>query len=251
MSKLHEVLAVEGDLEGIYKKILEETKVTFTKKADHFFGHLKKLEMFNEDAKNEEMEDHKEMVTTVKEKLDYAAGPIIRYFDAVLQKEKTNQRATEDLVVDDITIATGVPATFLLGLETKLKHVRAMYEAIPTLPPGNTWEEAEDLGSGVFKLKHPDEKLKTAKTFMHKVLYEATDKHPAQIEKWEEQRPVGRYTTDTWTGMLSPAEKSILLGRIDKLLQSVKKARQRANTAKVVESTIGKEIFDYINGSAS
>ena len=44
MSKLHEVLAVEGELEGAYKKITEEAKVTFDKKAAHFMGVVKKYE---------------------------------------------------------------------------------------------------------------------------------------------------------------------------------------------------------------
>ena len=34
--KLHELLAVEGDLKGEFVKIAEESVVTFTKKADHF-----------------------------------------------------------------------------------------------------------------------------------------------------------------------------------------------------------------------
>ena len=49
MAKLHELLAVEGDLEGIFKSILDETKHTFSKKPGLFFGFNKKLEMFAEE----------------------------------------------------------------------------------------------------------------------------------------------------------------------------------------------------------
>ena len=48
--------------------------------------------------------------------------------------------------------------------------------------------------------------------------------------------------------MISPAEKSALLGRIDKLIQATKKARQQANAAEVVNREIGRKIMDYING---
>ena len=41
------------------------------------------------------------------------------------------------------------------------------------LPPGAEWESAPDLGANVRKAVHPDKKMKTAKTFKLKVLYEA------------------------------------------------------------------------------
>jgi len=246
MPKLHELLAVEGDLEGTYKKVLEEAKVTFSKKPAHFFGRHKKLEMFDENAP-EAPDEFQEMGTTVHDNLVYVADHIIRYFDAVLQKEKTNQAATGDIIVDGVVIAEGLPATFLLGLETRLKMIRAMYEATPTLPPGLKWLPDPNRGEHVFVMANPEEKFKTAKTFKHKVLYDATDKHPAQIEKWEEVENVGKYSTETWSGMISVAEKSILLGRIDKLIRAVKKGRQRANTQEVVEMNVGKKFFDFIH----
>lgn len=254
MSKLHELLAVEGDLEGTYKKVLEEAKVTFSKKAAHFFGRHKKLEMFDENAP-EAPDEFQEMVTTVNDKLQYVTGHIVRYLNAVLQKEKTNQEATGDIVVDGAVIATDLPATFLLGLETRLKLIWSMYEATPTLPPGHKWIGDPNRGENVFVMAHPEEKFKTAKTFQHKILVpaqfpkkeEGGASLPAQIEKWEETVNIGKWTTETWSGMLSVAEKSVLLGRIDKLIRAVKKARQRANTAEVVEITIGKELFEYIH----
>lgn len=248
MSKLHELLAVEGDLAGIAKKLTDETVSTF-KKPDHFIGQHRHLDMFDAAEQSKVVADeYKEMVTTVVDKLDYFSKAMINYFDAVLQKETTNQNAAADLVVDNITIAKDVPATFLLGMESKLKELRTVFESAPTLAPGIAWEKDETQGRGVYRMKNADEKVKTAKSFMHKVLYDATDKHPAQIEKWEEQVPVGKYITNTTCGMLSPAEKSIYLGRIDKLIQSVKKARMQANTAEVVSCSCGDAMFKYIFG---
>lgn len=248
MGKLHELLAVEGDLAGISKKISEETISTF-KKPDHFIGQHRHLDMFDAAEQSKVVADeYKEMVTTVVDKLDYFSKAMINYFDAVLQKETTNQNACADLIVDNITIAKAVPATFLLGMESKLKELRVVFESAPTLAPGVAWEKDETQGRGVYRMKNADEKLKTAKSFMHKVLYDATDKHPAQIEKWEEQTAVGRYITNTTSGMLSLAEKSIYLGRIDKLIQAVKKARMQANTVEVVENKCGDAIFSYILG---
>lgn len=246
MGKLHELLAVESDIENVYKKIMAEAQTTFTKKPAHFMGFHKRLNMFseNENAAPEEMQD---ITETVDSKLSYISMHGERYPDAVLQKEATNQTATADLVVEGKTIAEKVPATFLLGLENKLKYIRAVYEAIPTLPPGYSWERDETKGVGVWKIKTPEQKFKTAKTFKHKVLYQATKEHPAQIERWEEMENVGMYVMERWFGMFSPAQKSEVLGRIDTLLRATKKARQKANSVNVVKNNIGGKIFDYIN----
>lgn len=247
---LHALLAVEGDLEGAHKKILDETKVTFTKKSDHFMGQFRKLEMFVDDG-IKYPEQHKKLDTTVQKKLDYLMGIEVRYFDALLAKESTNQLAFADLVVDGDVLAQALPATFLLGMENRLKHLRAAYEVIPTLQPGIEWELDESQGEGVYKIKHPEEKLKTETVVEPIVLYEATKEHPAQIKEVSKTNNVGKYITITWSGMITPAEKSVLLGRIDKLIRAFKQARQRANTAEVKQRSIGKELFDYINAKST
>jgi hypothetical protein len=247
MGKLHELLAVEADLEGAYKRIIEEALVTFTKKPDHFLGQDKILEMFDEDRKKENTTEHKEMVTTVPDKLNYVMEHVIRFYDALYQKELANTNAKADLIVDGETIATDLPATFLLGMENKLKFLRASYEGIPTLAPGIKWVLDEKLGKGVYVSANPNEVFKTAKVFKHQVLVPPTDKHPAQIEKWEEQVPVGKYTTTTSCSMLTPARKSELIGRIDSLIQACKKARQKANCTEVADVSIAKKMMDYIN----
>lgn len=247
MSKLHELLSVEGDLEGIFKKILKETKDTFSKRTGHFFGYNKRLEMFDENAP-EAPEENQELTTTVSDKLNYTMEHVNRYFDALVQKEATNQGAVANLVVDGTTIATGLPATFLLGMESRLKMIREVFSTIPTLPPGKKWEKDESRGNNVFIQSVPDEKFKTAKTFKHKTLYEATEHHPAQIERWEETENVGKYITTTWSGMMTTAEKSAMIGRLDKLIRATKKARQKANCAEVQKITVAKEISNYILG---
>jgi hypothetical protein len=251
MAKLHELLAVEGDLENTFKKTVEEGKTTFTKRGDHFIGKTRTLEMFDEKEQSLNTVDHLNLETTVPKKLEYVFGHIARYFDAVLQKETTNQGAIADLVIKDengteLFVAAGLPATFLLGLESRLKIVRDMIMTIPTLQPSIEWTHDDTLDKDVWKAVHKEEKFKTAKQFQHQILVAPTKEHPAQIEKWEEQKPVGKYTTETTCGMLSTAQKSNLLARVDLLMREVKKARQRANTTEVVKNKIGKEISALI-----
>lgn len=245
MAKLHELLAVEGDLDGTYRKILEETTKTFKTPA-FFNGWVKRVEWFDPDEKDLAPEIQ-EVTETVPAKLDYTWGHIIRYLDAVLQKEATNQEARADLEVDGAVLMDNVPATFLLALENKLKLIREIYLTAPTLQPGIRWEKDESKGNNIWRREAPEEKYRTAKTFQSKVLYEATKEHPAQIEKWEETRNVGKYVQETWSGMISSAQKSELIGRVDKLIRAAKTARQRANRTDVKQASIGKKLMGFIH----
>jgi hypothetical protein len=255
MGKLHELLAVEGDLEGTFKKILQETKKTFNDKPAFFLAWQRELEMFDDKAPVPPIE-RQEMVTTVYGKLEYNNAHVVRYFDAIAQKERTNQEAKADLIIGGKAIIKDVPATLLLGLESRLKLLRQTYEAIPTLAPGKRWEKDETLGKDIYVDAAPEEKFKTGKTFKSKVMYSAQFPKegeggasiPAQIEKWEEVENVGKYKQRVWSGMLSPAAKSLLLGRVDTLIRGVKKARQRANSTDVVDLRIGETLIDYIMG---
>ncbi len=247
--KLHEILAVESDLRGQYEKILAETKVTFEKKTEHFLGLHKSLKMFDSFREIEEAaaEVHKEVVTTVDEKLKHTWKYAVKYFDCLLQKETTNTTATADLVIDGVVLGERLPATFLLGMEERIKKIRDLYESIPTLQPGTTWVEDQTQRPGLFKALYPEKANKTEQSIQHKVLVAPTDKHPAQIEKWTEQVPVGIYAQDRWSGMISPARKAELLERLDILLAAVKKARQRANQADVVKGDIAQRLYNFVH----
>lgn len=248
MGKLHELLAVEGDLSAVATKVTEEAANTFSKKSDHFYGQVRTVSFLNEARAGENTTEEKTIVTTVDEKLDYVRSMVAPYFDAVLQKEATNQEATADLIIDGQTIAHNLPATFLLGLETKLKNLRTMYAAIPTLQPGINWAKNDGAGAGHF-IAPATTSFKTEKTVKHKVLVEATKEHRAEIEKWNEDVPVARIDTVATSTMLTPHRKSEILGRLDKLIRGVKKARMRANDTTVVDRSIGKELFDFLHAS--
>lgn len=247
-TKLHEVLAVEGDKEGIAKKIISETDNVFKSKHNLFLGSTKTLKMDKAgmESTEEAAKEITEIVTTVNERLDYTQEAVAAWLDVVLTKEATNQEARADLVVGSVVIAENVPATFLLGLETKLKSIRNMYNNVPTLAPGVVWEKDEVAGHGIYRTANPEVRAKTAKVPQFKVLYEATKEHPAQIERWNEEVTVGRFTQTVQSAMMPAARKAEILGRLDKLIQATKQARMRANNVEIVDSSIGGAIFDYI-----
>lgn len=249
MAKLHELLAVENDVESTFKKVLTEAAHTFKNKNEHFEGHVKIYQPTEENQDDLVPDDRKEIDTTVHAKLDYLSGHGIRYLDALLQKEATNQEAKADIVVDGVTLAKDMPATFLLGLETRLKWIRDVIEAAPTLPPGIKWEKDPEKGEHIYGTVHMEETFRTKSGYEPQILYHATKEHPAQVDKIKTVKNIGKFSKMRWSGAITPAEKSVLLSRVDKLLRGAKKARQRANTQTVKKITIGKELFDYILGS--
>lgn len=249
MSKLHELLAVEADKGNIATKLTEESRSTLSKKPDHFKGFTKQVTYFDEKRAAENSEDTKVVVSTVDENLAYTLDRVAAYYDVILAKEMTNQTAKADLYVDGFLFGGDVPATFLLGMETRLKALRPLFEAVPTLPPAIAW--APDKNSGPGYWRSPKTMVpKTEKQVKFVTLAPATEKHPAQVKDWTEDVPVAKVETVEYSGMWTVQQKADALDRLDTLLQAVKQARQRANTAEVVDARLGSKMANYVlNGS--
>lgn len=244
MGKLHELLAVEPDLKGAAEKILNETINTFTKKQHHFTERFKSYQPKDEDGDTFATEKQ-EMVTTVPKKLGHTQKVVVRYLDAVAQKEFTNTEASAVLEVDGKQLLdTPLPATLLLALEGRLKQLREVYNAIPTLDPSETWHWDDKTKTYEAEPKHT---YKAKKVYRNHVKAQATDRHPAQVETYTEDERVGTWTEKRWSGMITPAEKAVLIERLDVLARSVKQARQRANDTKVKKLSVGDVLFNFIN----
>lgn len=246
MSQLHEVLAVESSLESKAKKLVSETLKNLGKEA-LYSGQVRTLSHFSEENTQLDTREVLEMTATVDENIKYTTAAVADLWDAVLQKEATNQVAFADIVVDGKTIAEKVPATFLLGLEKKLVELRKVYEAIHTLPVGMKWVQDPQQAEGIFMTINEEVNFKEVKEPKFIVAYEATDHHPAQVVEKQETSKVGKYVTTRQSSLWTPIKKAGALEKIDLLLIAVKKARQRANKAEVVKTQIGSKLFDFIN----
>lgn len=245
MPKLHELLAIEADRGNAADSIMAEAIVTFSKKTDHFEGLVRTVSYLNEGRSGENTSEEKALITTVDAKLGHVAGIVGRFYDVLLQKETTNGEAKADLIVNGKTIGTGLPATFLLGMETRLKKLRELLLLAPTIAPGIVWADDASRGKGVFR-SPPKTTFKTEKQVKYIELSPATDKHAAQMKDWTEDVNVARVDTTQWVGAWSVSRKAEVLDKVDELLVAVKQARQRANVAEVKPAAIGKAIFDYL-----
>lgn len=245
MGKLHELLAVEGDLKNTANKILVETAETFKKRKHLFTGHVKTYFPSVEGGESFEPEE-KKVEYTIDERLKYTLQHLGRFMDANFQKEMANTEATGDITLAQgkILLVEKVPVTMLLALEKYLGLLFSVYQTIPTLEPGKDWQ-VDKKQVDIFVAKDKPV-YKTAKKTTPVVLYEATKEHPAQVKEVVEDERVGHTETMLYSACITPKRKSEYLGRIQELIGAIKKARSRANNQEVKKNQIADKLFDHI-----
>lgn len=235
MPKLHEVLAVEGTKEGVAKTTAQQAQALFSRGTDRFMAQVKSTKMLGEDAVNppDEVTESSFTVTQVVKELISKMGS---YWDVIQQKEGTNQVAKADLRIGDKVLLTDVPATFLLGMEKRLKAFKEVIVEAPVLPVGIAFELDKDKGLGVYKAVHIERRNKTEKTIVPIILSPATKEHPAQVEKLVKDVTVGHIDLQEWSTMWPQKTKQQVIDRLDDLIQACLLARQAANNVDVVKA---------------
>ena len=171
------------------------------------------------------------------------AASLTRLFDVTATKDHANCTARADVVVDGRPLLTDVPVTYLLFLEKQLTDLHTFVKKLPTLDPADTWEFDENVG---FYATDPVETVRTKKVPRVLVKAAATEKHPAQTEVYYEDVPVGYWRTVKFSGALPATRVVELLGRIERLQQAVKVAREEANNAEVTQEKLGDRVFAYL-----
>lgn len=179
---------------------------------------------------------------------DAAMSEVAEVLDLVLTQDKGNTLASADLEVDGIIVAADVPVSFLLFLEKKLKEVESFVSQLPTLDPGENWkyEPAVDCyASSTRTTTH------TKKVPKNHVKAPATPQHPAQVETYVEDVVIGYWNTTKFSGAIPAQDKNQLLGRVRKLQDAVKLARESANGIDVRPQAIGAAILSFIRAPVS
>lgn len=174
-----------------------------------------------------------------------AADILTRLFDVTLTKDAANCKAAADVVVDGRPLLKTVPVTYLLFLEKQLTDVHTVVAKLPLLDPAEEWEDAVDAVSGCWKTK-PTQTVRSKKIPRNHVVAEATKEHPAQVQTYTEDVPVGDWTTVKYSGALPATRVRELLDRVEELQRAVKYAREEANATEVTDRKAGEVIFGYL-----
>ena len=167
-------------------------------------------------------------------------------WNLVLTQDTGNQSAKADIAVDGRTILAGVPVASLLFLDKQVNDLEAFVTRLPTPDPAEEW--SHDPNTGLLRSRAA-ESLRTSKEPTVIVKYEATKEHPAQTELFTKDVPVGTWTQILYSGSLAADRKNAILGRIRKLQEAIKLAKEQANLLEVERRKAGEPILDFVFGA--
>lgn len=170
---------------------------------------------------------------------------LTKLFDVTATKDWTNCRARADVVVDGQTLLAQVPVSYLLFLEKQLADLQTFIKKLPVLDPAETW--AFDPSADCWATE-PVQTVRTKKIPRNHVKAEATEHHPAQVEVYYEDVTVGYWRTVKFSGALPASRINELLGRMERLQQAVKFAREEANNTEAEELRVAQRVFQYLLG---
>ena len=166
-----------------------------------------------------------------------------RTWDLTASIDETNRHARADVVVDGQTLIPAAPTSFLLYLEKQLTDLHTMIAKLPVLDPAETWRWDGNVGAYVTERTST---LRQKKVLRSHVLYEATDEHPAQVQPYHEDVPVGYWDTIKFSGAIPADRKTQLLERVSAVRQAVKMAREQANMTEAIQVKAASALFDHI-----
>lgn len=253
MAKLHELLAVEGQLKGQAETSRKDLRNTFEKKR-HLFEEKRVTYQPLTEGAPAVTETQSDIQTNVTDELEWIKGIWSKALDVSYFVAEANTLARADVRLDDGTVIfTGMPATALLDLEKRCGELQELVTAVPTLDPAKGFQPDPDRKAGTYKAREV-RRARTKKTFVPLVLSAATKEHAAQVKEGYEDLPVGTTTEQEWSGLVTPKTKGEMLERVEELRRAIKTARQRANEydQKQVEHPVGEALFGYVfRGKAS
>jgi len=187
--------------------------------------------------------ESKNIQVTWKSCLDGALRHWTKLLNITATQDTANCAARGTIRIDGRTILADVPVTHLLFLEKHLTDVRTFIKHLPVLDAAETW--VDDPNKGCF-IAPPQRKIRTRKVPNTLVKYPATDKHPAQTERYDEDIVVGEWHSVSMSGRIPAKDKDEMLERVEKLIEAVKLAREQANEAKVEDVEVARPLFEYI-----
>jgi hypothetical protein len=242
--KLNQVVAIVSDRKKAAEAAMTESYQMFQKEV-LFKGLTRDYSSYNDSDRDTKPPERKLPSVSVKKLCEQAFSALKSSIDAVATQDFGNRSAVADIVVDGQVLVAGVPVTNMLYLEHKIKDLATMVEKMPVRDPAEEWQWNEASNSYSTPVRKT---VVTRKDQVGIVLYDATDKHPAQTQLITKDVAIGEWSTREFSTAISMVEKQKLLDRIAKLSEAVKTAREEANSIKVDEVEIGDKVINHVFG---
>lgn len=243
MTQLNQIVAVEKGVKARTTREITDVYRQLGRGAD-FSGLHRVYRPIDDESAERLPEESKRVQAKVHEQLGKAGDALSALFDVVATKETGNMSAAADVTVDGTVIIAGAPVPLLLFLEKQITDWRTELRAVPVLDTAEAWQISA-TEEGIFRTE-PVETVRSKKVPRNHVKAEATDRHPAQVEVYFEDIPVGRWTTTKLSGAVPVVVRDEWIKRADKLLDALKQAREKANSTEVQQVKIGDAVFSYL-----
>lgn len=239
--KLNQILAVVAGKKAKATSTLTEAYHAF-KKPELFAGMARAYTPRNEEdeAKPPEKKLPQESAKTLCANVKAAVADM---FDYVACQDWANTTAKADIVVDGKTLLADVPVTYLLFLEKQLKDLATFAGSLPLRDGAEDWTFQNETGLFVTALSRRNV---TAKVQEPIVLYDATEKHPAQTQLITRDVVVGHWDERRSSTAVTKTEQDAMLSRIQKLLEAVLTAREAANNSDADKRAVGGPLMEYV-----
>lgn len=251
MTKLHTIIALRDAVKNRAAQALK-TLHRDSQKTDLYEGLTRSYRPKDDDG-DQLPAENRNVQLNADNMLNGLVDAVSRNWNLMATMDAGNQHAFADVVVPVVggrdgetrTIMENVPATHLLYLARELDDVYTFVSKLPTLDPTQVWRYDANVAAQVAA---PVTTHRTVKVLQNHVKYEATDKHPAQVETFTADVVAGYWTLVRRSGALPVERKLRLLQRITTLQLAVKEARERANEVEVTDVEVARPVFDYLLG---
>lgn len=243
MAKLNQIIAVE---KGVKSKSHQELTASHhdLQKPVLLSGLSRTYQPKDEEGEQLPPESSRVQIKA-EDVLRTTAVTLTRLFDVTATKDWANCEARADVTVDGRPLVREVPVSYLLFLEKQLVDLHTFIRKLPVLDAAESWNL--DPSSDAWRTE-PVRTVRTKKVPRNHVKAEATEKHPAQVDVYYEDVPVGYWTTVKFSGALPARRVNELLERVEKLQNAVKFAREEANSAEVTDQRVGDAVLGYLLG---
>jgi hypothetical protein len=239
--RLNQVVAIE---KGIKNRVCAEISRLhkLNQKSELFNGFIKNYTPKDDDGEQYPTES-KRVQLSASDAINEFAKALSQLLDIEATKDYANCNARADVVVDGAVLLGDAPTTYLLFLEKQIADIRTYIEKLPVLDDSEAWDI--DVNTGLYKTDTV-KTHRTKKVQKPVVLYDATDRHPAQTQMITEDITVGYWNIVKQSGAIPVPEIKKLVKRIDKLSAAVKFAREKANSIEAVSVSVGDAVFGYL-----
>jgi hypothetical protein len=241
VAKLNQIIAVE---KGVKSKSFQDLTEAHhaVQKPTLLSGISRAYQPKDEEGEQLPPESTKVQIKT-EEILRDTASTLTRLLDVTATKDWANCQAKADVTVDGQVLLRDVPVTYLLFLEKQLTDLHTFMKKLPVLDAAESWtfdESADCYRTDAVRT------IRTRKVPRNHVKAEATEHHPAQVEVYYEDIPVGYWSTTKFSGALPARRVHELTARVEKLQAAVKFAREEANGVEAAAQSVGDAIFGYL-----